>query len=80
MKRCTFMLCSHQVELVMTRDPETQDWLAMTRWHLDEHPAPIVKSMPSPPTENTEDEAWEAAQVWAGETLASDWTKLSSLL
>nr|WP_276208047.1 hypothetical protein [Halomonas socia] len=42
MRHCTFILCGTEVELFMTRDPASHEWLAITRWHSEEFPQPLT--------------------------------------
>lgn len=78
MRRCTFTLCQTEVELVLTRDPGTQQWLAVTRWHLEDSPGPVSYPMQPQAPSISESEAWEAAKQWASQRLGQDWLRIAA--
>ncbi|PMR67111.1 hypothetical protein [Halomonas heilongjiangensis] len=72
-KRCVFTFRSTEVELLLTRDPDTREWLATMNWYLDESPEPKVHPMAPLAATLDEDAAWGCALDWASLKIDEAW-------
>lgn len=76
-KRCVFSFRSTEVELLLTRDPVTREWLATLNWHLDESSDPKTHPMPPLATTLDEHEAWCSALDWASQNIDDAWLSIT---
>ncbi|PMR72728.1 hypothetical protein [Billgrantia endophytica] len=72
MKRRTYNLYETDIELVLTRDPITLQWLAVACWHLPGATEPIMRPMPPLAATAVEEEAWTDASQWAKNLLTAE--------
>lgn len=78
MKKATFEYQGAHAELAMTRDPESQEWLAAISLHLEERSTPAVLGMDPLNSQVSEDDAWHKTTQWAGDVLPRWWMRLST--